>query len=240
MSQWVRASIAVAVLGFLVPRTARPENDLSSQISGTGCLQVGAAVRVQLRATDLSQSVCGVQVVVFYDPNTLLFTGMSPGDGSGSPWDLAVEVFEGATAGEIRYALALVAHGTQQDAVCARATFTAIAVGSSPVGQAAVSTADPGFMTKLTRFPQGSAVYPNLGEPASMDITLGVPGDLNSDGRVDTADFVQFAACFSGLAGGTGDGGPESGCCCADLTSDADVDLADFAAFQRAFTGPPN
>jgi hypothetical protein len=240
MSQCVRASMAVAILGLLVPETARPENDLGLQVSGACCLQVGAAVEVWLSATDLPQSVCGVQVVILYDPNSLVFVGMSPGDGKGSPWDLALEIFEDATAGEVRYALGLIANGTQQDATCARAAFTAVAAGSSFVGPATVSSSDPGFMTKLTRFPQGSAVYPNLGGAVSLDVTLGVPSDLNSDGWVDGADFARLTACFGGPAGAMGDGGPDPGCCCADLTGDVDVDMADFSAFQRAFTGPSN
>ncbi len=58
-------------------------------------------------------------------------------------------------------------------------------------------------------------------------------GDLDWNGRVDTADYVWFAYCLTG-PGAT----PSFGCEGADLDVDGDVDLTDFAIFQMSFPRP--
>jgi hypothetical protein len=63
--------------------------------------------------------------------------------------------------------------------------------------------------------------------------TAGIPGDCDLDGDVDLDDFVDFAGCLAGPAGGLID----PACACLDLNANGDVDLADFAEFQVAFTG---
>ena len=68
-----------------------------------------------------------------------------------------------------------------------------------------------------------------------------VPGDVNSDGEVDIADYAVFATCLAGPEVCS----PPAGECSqeqfdlfdADLDPDGDVDLEDFARFQSLFGG---
>ncbi len=61
--------------------------------------------------------------------------------------------------------------------------------------------------------------------------------DTDRNGRVNTSDFANLTACFSGPVWPWPDGIAQQLCMCLDQDSDLDVDLADFAAFQVAFTG---
>ncbi len=65
------------------------------------------------------------------------------------------------------------------------------------------------------------------------------PGDTDSDGDVDLADFGEFQGCFNGP------NRPAAGNLCGDFDFDfdGDVDLVDFAEFQACFNGanmPPS
>ena len=56
------------------------------------------------------------------------------------------------------------------------------------------------------------------------------PLDCTCDGRIDWQDYVYFAQCLSGPAGGTA----APGCTTFDADADTDVDMQDLAAFQAA------
>ncbi len=58
-------------------------------------------------------------------------------------------------------------------------------------------------------------------------------GDLNLDGRVDSADHVGMVACLAGPGAL-----PPLGCNLAKLSGDSWVDLRDYAAFQSRFGAP--
>ena len=59
-----------------------------------------------------------------------------------------------------------------------------------------------------------------------------VPGDVDRDGDVDSADFVAFKACISGS------GVAAIGACVAtDFDGDSDVDQDDFGLLQRCYSG---
>jgi len=60
-----------------------------------------------------------------------------------------------------------------------------------------------------------------------------VPGDLDQDGDVDSADYALFRGCFLGPQIPV----PLPGCQNARFDADTDVDLKDVAGFQSAFTG---
>jgi hypothetical protein len=62
--------------------------------------------------------------------------------------------------------------------------------------------------------------------------TPAVPGDLNEDGDVDSADLGAFEACVSGPALPFA-----NGCEAADFDGDDDVDQEDFGILQRCFSG---
>ncbi|MBN1488726.1 MAG: serine hydrolase, partial [Phycisphaerae bacterium] len=61
-----------------------------------------------------------------------------------------------------------------------------------------------------------------------------IPGDFDTDGDVDLADFGAFSFCFNGPNRPL----PVAGCDVADLDKDDDVDLADFGLFAACFNGP--
>ncbi|MFH0982385.1 MAG: DNRLRE domain-containing protein [Planctomycetota bacterium] len=65
-------------------------------------------------------------------------------------------------------------------------------------------------------------------------------GDLDFDGRVGLADYVQFGNCISSPCADPPCSSSlyaEPCCVLADIEPDGDVDLQDFGAFQRAFQG---
>lgn len=77
-----------------------------------------------------------------------------------------------------------------------------------------------------------------LESPQAVDVRLTVqqrpvPGDLNGDRHVDSADVGLFRACMTGPEGTVTDA-----CLLADLDGDRDVDQSDFGRLQRCLTGP--
>ena len=62
------------------------------------------------------------------------------------------------------------------------------------------------------------------------------PGDFDSDGDVDQADFGRFQTCFTS----PGQAQDDPDCVMAKLDEDADVDQNDFGLFQRCISGPGN
>lgn len=79
----------------------------------------------------------------------------------------------------------------------------------------------------------------------SQDITP-APGDLNTDGFVDSGDLAQFAPCVTGPGLPYDPQALPAGCTLppdpdeiipADIDRDGDVDQSDFAAFQRCHSG---
>lgn len=66
---------------------------------------------------------------------------------------------------------------------------------------------------------------------AAASVAWAEPGDFDSDGDVDLADFLVFQECFRGS--GVAISPP---CDAFDLDADGDVDLSDFIAFQGVFT----
>ncbi|MBS0187999.1 MAG: hypothetical protein JSS51_08010 [Planctomycetes bacterium] len=80
-----------------------------------------------------------------------------------------------------------------------------------------------------------SGSEPTWGGPPKLTLTLGAPpcpGDLNSDGFVDDADFVFFAAAYN-LLDCADPGMPAD--CPSDLNHDGVVDDTDFVVFAAAY-----
>ena len=65
--------------------------------------------------------------------------------------------------------------------------------------------------------------------------TLYLPGDFDGDQDVDSDDYAEFVACFTGP-----DAGPiEPECAPGDFDEDDDIDCDDWVAFKSYWTGPP-
>jgi len=236
--RWRALWLALAVSGLPRVASVHAANDLTLAFAqDTCCVHSGEPVTALLRLSNLLQSVNGVQAVLHYDPQRLGLIGITPGDGLGSPWDGALEIAEQVSGPEITYALIRFG-GTQRDAVVARLQLLAQAPGPVELALLPASLADPTVETKLSGFPGGNPLAPNLGPPLEWMIATAY-GDTDNDGDVDAADFASFVACLSAPAG-LGDDTLDTPCCCLDANGDHSVDLADFAAFQRVFGCPLN
>lgn len=187
----------------------------------------GSTVTVLLTVSDLEQLIGGVQALIQFDSSVLSVVSVLPGDGSGSPWDSAVEIHETAKEGILTYSLILLGSGSDQDAVVARIELL-FNPGSGPAaGVVALINEVPPLVTQMTQYPDAFPVIPELGLP----VVFGVPGDMDRDGDIDSDDYVGFESCLEG----PGAGYAAAECCNVDFDLDADVDLLDFAEFARVF-----
>ena len=201
---------------------------LTVQAQGS-CGVPGQMVTVQLRVTGLPEAINGVQALLEFDPEALDFLGFLPGDGAGSPWDAGTVVYEDATAGELTYALLLLATGSAADAVVARLEFEVRPPGMLPTDVQLVAERAP-LVTKLTVAAHGTLAIPGLIGPAFV----AQMGNADGDADIDLADYRVLRTCLTGSGGGYSS--PD--CCAMDFDRDGDVDLTDFGDFMLVFTGP--
>jgi len=104
-------------------------------------------------------------------------------------------------------------------------------------------SADPDDSTSTFRRYLDRSMYQMLAagdtvtnDPAQIDVTTasGRAGDFDLDADVDSLDYSQFAACYTGPDGGPV--GPD--CAAADFDGDGDVDCQDWLNFKFVWTGP--
>ncbi|MFZ1946723.1 MAG: DUF362 domain-containing protein [bacterium] len=104
-------------------------------------------------------------------------------------------------------------------------------------------SADPDDSTSDFRVYLDNSMYELLGagEVVTNDTTLidawtssGRAGDFDQDADIDSADYNQFALCYTGPGGGPV--GPE--CAAADFDGDGDLDCDDWRTFEFVWTGP--
>lgn len=190
----------------------------------------GQFVTVELSVSDLLAPINGVQVLVAFPPDVMSFIGAVPGDGMSSPWNSAVEVHESVDAGVLTYAVLLLDGGSAADAVVGELVFRFEPDQLPAAAELAILASSPPLVTKLTEAANGSSVIPDLAGP----IAVAGPGDINTDGVLDFADFEGFADCMSGPDIAVGG----EVCCRVDLDPDGDVDLLDLAGLQRAVNAP--
>jgi len=190
----------------------------------------GQTVAFTLTVSNLAQPINGTQALIAYPADVLTFLSATPGDGAGSPWGAGLEVYEAAQDGVLVYALLLVGGGSSADAVVARLAFRYAPASTPAAAIVALLAQDSPLQTRLTDAATGAPVIPDLG----ASVVVSSPGDINTDGFIDLADFSGFATCM---------GGPVvapccSQCCRVDFARDEDVDLADFRALQLIFGEP--
>ena len=188
----------------------------------------GDSVTVLLKVSYLSFPINGVQALIDFDEDVLGVLDISPGDGAGSPWDAAAEVFEEADE-TITYAVLLLGGGADADAVVATMQFVVLPSAEPTVGIVELLPQVPPLLTKLTLASTGATIIPDLQGPA----LIAHPGDWDADADIDLADYSNFAGCMTGPEATV----PLDDCCRFDFDRDDDVDLVDFAQFTLAFTG---
>jgi hypothetical protein len=215
------------------PVTVHPQVDwgvLAVDAPDAACgFYPGDTVTVLLTVSDLLSPINAVQSLIEFDADLLSLVGITPGDGSGSPWDSAVEIHEEVDAGVITYAVLLVAGESDADAVVATLEFTVLPSAGFQVGAVQLLAQVPPLLTELTLASTGDAIIPDLHGPA----VIAHPGDGDSDGDVDLDDHGGLVSCLTG----PGATGPLGDCCRFDFDRDEDVDLGDFGALVAVFTG---
>ena len=190
----------------------------------------GEPVIVYLRVSDLPEPINGVQALIEFDDAALDFVSVQPGDGMGSPWDSATEVFVEVQGGELTYAVLLLADDSAEDAVVARLVLARRPDAGAAVAAAQLRAQALSLITKLTLAAHGTAAVPQLQGPALITQR----GDWTGDGQIDLADHAGLVGCLGGPGSAYGPGS----CCRLDFDADGDADLADFAELARLI-GPP-
>ncbi len=95
--------------------------------------------------------------------------------------------------------------------------------------------ADALHVRSAARYNDGSLVSFVPLAPMDGIVLARLVADFDHDGDVDTDDFDQFAACFTGVGGGPVAPACEPG----DFDGDQDVDCDDWQQFRLMWTGPP-
>lgn len=138
-------------------------------------------------------------------------------------WDIAHSIVEGGWSGPSVF-------NTDPLFVNAGAGDYSLMPGSPAIDAASSASLSPGHAFDLLGNARTSGSAPDMG--AIELVAAACPGDLNSDGLVDDADFVQFAGAYDILECSS-EFMPAN--CPADLNGDELVDDADFVLFATAY-----
>ncbi|MBX3396857.1 MAG: hypothetical protein KF841_15985 [Phycisphaerae bacterium] len=144
----------------------------------TLCTPAQASFEVTLEVSALNDAINGVQALFNYDPNKLLLSSITPGDGAGSPWDSAAPVHFNDSNGSVIYALTLIGSQSMSDAVVATLHFNAISSGSTFVEFDAPS---PPFETKLTRAVDSLTITPITINSGTIQIAASPTPTITAD-----------------------------------------------------------
>ncbi len=194
---------------------------------GATCIRAGELITVLIDVADLLEPINGVQALLQYDTDALVFMDVLTGDGVGSPWNEAVTV-DSAIDGGVAILMVLLGNASMQDATVARVQFL---TATDITSQSATMQIIPQFeqlATALTLASTGETIIPTI-----VGLAVFPPvGDTDGDGDIDLADFGTLVGCF---------GGPDlpaiGDCGCLDFEQDGDIDLLDFAELQNRLTG---
>lgn len=136
---------------------------LTLNVVGSGMVCASGTLDVKLDVSGLSDAINGVQVRLQYSTALLTLSSVTPGDGAGSPWDLAMPVGLIDTAGAVTYALTLTGPGagTTANATVATLHFAVQLPGVNTDPTYVVFRPDAGSaQTKLTRTSDSSTILP--------------------------------------------------------------------------------
>lgn len=182
------------------------------------CVRHPGSVTVSLDASMLSDPINGVQALFSYDPLFLNLTGVSPGDGQGSPWDAGMIVHAEDDGGDITFAIALNGSQTQADATVATFQFNTVQQGETDL---TFREAGMPFATKLTTS-LSQTVLPTKVDTGPILIGDLSKGDMNGDGSKDGLDVQAFVDLL--LSPGTA---TASELCAGELSGDNMVTVED-------------
>lgn len=153
------------------------------------CVRAPGSVAVALKVKSLDAPINGVQALFQYDPMVLLLTSVTPGDGQGSPWDVANVVGTQDNAGSAATALVLNGGQTSADSTVAILHFTTQSTGATAVGFRPDS---PPFATKLTRASDNGTILPGVINLGGVIVGTRSKGDVNGDGLRNGEDIQPF------------------------------------------------
>ncbi len=150
------------------------------------------AVDVRIVADGLVSAIMGAHALLRYDPAHLTLTGITPGDGAGSPWDAATEELFTDSGGDVAYSLTI-GTPTAQPATVATLHFVLIdAPGSSRVSfrdacvpfVTSVSRASDAMTILPVREDSGLIVRSDVAPTIIAPATLSYPSALDCSGAV--------------------------------------------------------
>jgi hypothetical protein len=197
---------------------------------GPCTFEPGDTFTVLLKVSELNTVINGVQALIAFNEPALSIVAVQPGDGSGSPWDASIVIYESSAGGVLSYAAGLLVGTLQNDAVVARITVLFTPGATPPAGTLELLATAGTLTTRLTHASTGMGLIPTLGGP----VGIGMFGDADTDGDVDFADFGLLASCLAG----PGVAYSSQTCCRLDFDGEGDIDMVDMAHFQRVFSGP--
>lgn len=124
----------------------------------------------------------GVQMLLEYDTAQLSLSTVTPGDGVGSPWDGATQIFLNDSGGEIQYAVVLLGTSTSTDSTVATLVFDVLPPGGNEIPTyVRFATLCQQFQSKLTTS-TNQTIIPGLADSGpivtgpSIDVTVNVEG----------------------------------------------------------------
>jgi hypothetical protein len=159
------------------------------------CLTPGQVLTVRLTVADLHDPINGVQAIIRFDEDLLTLQSITLGDGLGSPWDIAAEVYENVTNGYLTFAAGFPGSSTSADAVVATITYTVFTGGAVGPASIALVAEEPPLLTKLTRSADATAITPLLGAQIET-APIVMKGDINGDGMRDGRDIQGFVTAL--------------------------------------------
>ncbi|HUN81240.1 MAG TPA: lamin tail domain-containing protein, partial [Phycisphaerae bacterium] len=180
-------TIDACVNGECYHTTASPCYRLSLDVSGDVGGQVSTcpgSLDVQLNLSGLVSPINGVQVLLRYNTSRLSLQSITAGNGSGSPWDSAMQVSFSDNSGSVTYALVLVGGGTTTNATVATLHFTALPPGDVLASTQVIFDTPPScsvFKTKLTTS-TNATIFPTTVDSGQINVGPRVTVDIDVEG----------------------------------------------------------
>lgn len=166
------------------------------------CVRHPGTVDVRLNTYTLDTAINGVQALFQYDPAVLQLSSVTPGDGEGSPWDVASVIAVQDNAGSVVTALVLNGGSSAVDATVATLHFSTVSTAATSVSFRPDS---PPFFTKLTRAADNVTIFPGKIDDGGIIVGTRSKGDVNGDGLRNGDDIQPYLDALFNPGGVPGD-----------------------------------